>query len=90
MFIQIKAIITITAILVCSTCFHGFSAANNDSAVTFFPARQVSEIVLNESSKSTENALKRCNKIFSKFKVYVVSLVIIVVSKKFPKSLESF
>jgi hypothetical protein len=51
MFIQIKAI-TIAA-----TFFDGFSAAYYDSALTFFPARQVSEIVLNESSKGTENAL---------------------------------
>jgi hypothetical protein len=36
---------------------HGFSAANNDSMLSFFPARQVSKIIINESSKSTENAL---------------------------------
>jgi hypothetical protein len=39
------------------TFFHRFSAADYDSVVSFFPARQGSEIVLNESSKSTENAL---------------------------------
>jgi hypothetical protein len=37
--------------------FHRFSAAINDSVLRFFPARQVSEVILNESSKSTENAL---------------------------------
>jgi hypothetical protein len=37
--------------------FHRFSAVNYDSRLSFFPARQVSEIILNESSKSTENAL---------------------------------
>jgi hypothetical protein len=37
--------------------FHRFSAANYDSVPSFFPARQASEIILNESSKSTENAL---------------------------------
>jgi hypothetical protein len=36
---------------------HRFSAANYDSVLSFFPARQVSEIILNASSKSTENAL---------------------------------
>jgi hypothetical protein len=40
-----------------TTFFHGFSAVNYDSVLSFFPARQVSEIILNESSKSTENAL---------------------------------
>jgi hypothetical protein len=37
--------------------FHRFLAANYDSVLSFIPARQVSEIILNESSKSTENAL---------------------------------
>jgi hypothetical protein len=52
----------------------------------FFPARQVSEIILNESSKYTENALierlqKDPTKYFPKSKYYVVSLVIILVFK---------
>jgi hypothetical protein len=42
---------------VISTFFHKFSATNYDSVLSFFPARQVFEIILNESSKSTENAL---------------------------------
>jgi hypothetical protein len=53
--------------------------------LAFFPARQVSEIILNESSKSNENALewlqKATTKYFLKSKVYVVSLVSSVVSK---------
>jgi hypothetical protein len=40
-----------------STCFHRFSAANYESILSFFPARQVSEIILDESSKSSENSL---------------------------------
>jgi hypothetical protein len=40
-----------------STFFQRFSAANYDYVLSFFPARQVSEIILHESSKSTENAL---------------------------------
>jgi hypothetical protein len=56
------------------------------SVLSFFPTRQVSEIVLNESSKSTENALieilqKDITKYFLKSKVYEVSLVISVVSR---------
>jgi hypothetical protein len=39
------------------TFFQRFSAANYDFILSFLPARQVSEIVLNESSKSTENFL---------------------------------
>jgi hypothetical protein len=38
--------------------FHRLSVAHYDSVPSFFTARQVSEIILNESSKSTENALK--------------------------------
>jgi hypothetical protein len=34
-----------------------FQPAYYDSVLSFFPARQASEIILNESSKSTENAL---------------------------------
>jgi hypothetical protein len=65
-----------------STFFHRFSAPY----LVFFPARQVSGIVLNESFKSYENVLiewlqKDTTKYFLKFKVYVVSLVINVVSK---------
>jgi hypothetical protein len=37
--------------------FHRFSAAKYDSVLSFFPARQVSEIILNESSIITENSL---------------------------------
>jgi hypothetical protein len=40
-----------------STFFHRLLAANYDSVLSFFPASQVSERVLNKSSKSTENAL---------------------------------
>jgi hypothetical protein len=36
--------------------FHRFSGAYYDSAISFFLTRQVSEIILNESSKSTKNA----------------------------------
>jgi hypothetical protein len=52
-----------------STIFHRFSAANYDSVLSLFLACQDCEIVLNESSKTTENALvtpKRYNKIFPK------------------------
>jgi hypothetical protein len=45
----------LTAIIL--TFSHRFLAAYYDSVLSFFPAFQVSEIVLNESSKSTENAL---------------------------------
>jgi hypothetical protein len=66
--------------------FHKFSTANYYSVLSFFPARQISEIILNEPSKSTENALigwlqKVTTKYFLKFKVYVVSLVINLISK---------
>jgi hypothetical protein len=40
-----------------STFFHRFLTVNYDPVLGFFSARQVSEIVHNESSKSTENAL---------------------------------
>jgi hypothetical protein len=40
-----------------ATFFHRLLAANYDCALSFFPARQVTEIILNESSKRTENAL---------------------------------
>jgi hypothetical protein len=40
-----------------STFFHKFSTPYYDSVLSFFAARQVSEIILNESSKSTENAI---------------------------------
>jgi hypothetical protein len=54
------------------------------SVHSFFPVSQVSEIVPNESSKSTENALikwfqKNTTKYFLRSKVYVVSLIISVV-----------
>jgi hypothetical protein len=49
-----------------STLFHRFLTAHYDSVLSFFPARQVSEIIPNESSKSTKNALKRYNKEFPK------------------------
>jgi hypothetical protein len=63
-----------------STFFHRFSAANYDSVLSFIPARQVFEIILNESSESTKNcASKRYNKIFPMYTW--VSLVISVVSK---------
>jgi hypothetical protein len=39
-----------------STIFHRFLAAHYDFILGFFPARQVSEKILNESSKRTENA----------------------------------
>jgi hypothetical protein len=41
-----------------STLFHRFLTGYYDSALSFFPARQVSETILNESSKNTKNALK--------------------------------
>jgi hypothetical protein len=68
-----------------STIFHRFLAAFYDSVLSFFPARQVSEIFVIESSKSTENALieslqKDTTKYFLKSKVYVV---------KFPKLLRA-
>jgi hypothetical protein len=52
----------------------------------FFPARQVSEIILNESSKNTENYLiewlrKRTTRYFQKMKVCVVFLVLSIVLK---------
>jgi hypothetical protein len=51
--------------------FHRFSAADYDSVFSFFPARQGSEIFLNESSKSTENALqKNTTKYFLECKVH--------------------
>jgi hypothetical protein len=37
--------------------FHRFSDANYDSVLSFFPARQVSEKMLSDSFKNTENAL---------------------------------
>jgi hypothetical protein len=40
-----------------STFFHTLLAANYDFVLSFFSERQISEIVFNESSKSTENAL---------------------------------
>jgi hypothetical protein len=54
--------------------------------LVFSPALQVSEIILNESSTSTENALieglqKETTKYILKSKVYVVYLVISVVLK---------
>jgi hypothetical protein len=66
--------------------FHRDSAAYYDSVLSFFPARQVSEIILNESTESTDYALiewlqTETTKYFLKSKVYVVSLVISVVSK---------
>jgi hypothetical protein len=70
-----------------STFFYRFSASNYDSVLSFFPARKVSEIFLNES---TENALiealiewlqKDTTKCFLKSIVYVVSLIMSVVSK---------
>jgi hypothetical protein len=52
-----------------STFYHSFSAANYNSLLSFFPARQVSEKILNESSKSTGKCSnwvtpKTYNKIF--------------------------
>jgi hypothetical protein len=52
----------------------------------FFPALRVSEIILNESSKNTENAFiewvwKENTKYFPKIKVCVVSLVLSLVFK---------
>jgi ADP-heptose:LPS heptosyltransferase len=66
--------------------FHRLSAANYDSVLSFFLARQVLDVILNESSKSTENALiewlqKATTKYFPKSKYYVVSLIISSVSK---------
>jgi hypothetical protein len=63
-----------------STIFHRFLAPHYDCA------RQVSEKIFNESFKSTENASieqlqKDTKKYFLKSKVYVVSLIIIVVFK---------
>jgi hypothetical protein len=40
-----------------STIFHRFLVAYYDCVISFFPARQVSEKIFNESSKSTENVL---------------------------------
>jgi hypothetical protein len=67
-----------------STFFHSFSATYYDTVLSFFPARQVSELILNEPSKSTaliELLQKDTIKYFQKFKVCVVSLKINVVSK---------
>jgi hypothetical protein len=41
-----------------STFFHGFLAAYNYSVLSFFPTRQVSEKIFNESSKSTAKHCK--------------------------------
>jgi hypothetical protein len=38
-----------------STIFHRFLTANFDSVLSFFPARQVSEKIFNESSKTEKN-----------------------------------
>jgi hypothetical protein len=56
------------------------------SVSRFFPARQVPEIILNESSKNTGNALlggfgKSLQGFFTKTKVYVVSLGLSLVLK---------
>jgi hypothetical protein len=58
--------------------------AESKSVFRFFPARQVPEIPLNESSKNTENALiewprKETTRYFTKTKVYVVCLVLSLV-----------
>jgi hypothetical protein len=58
--------------------FHRFSAVNTvniDSVLSFFPASQVYKIILNESCKSPENALKRYNKIFPKIQIIRVLFV---------------
>jgi hypothetical protein len=60
---------------------------NKDSVFRFFPARQVPEVILNESSKNTENALIECHRketlrfFFLKTEVYVVSLALSLVFK---------
>jgi hypothetical protein len=59
------------------TFFHRFSAAYYDFVLSFFPARQVSEIILNEFELLQIDTTKY----FLKSKVYVVSLVISAVSK---------
>jgi hypothetical protein len=48
------------------TFFHGFLGAYYDSVQSFFSARQVSEIILNESFKSTKNAQIETTKIYKK------------------------
>jgi hypothetical protein len=58
--------------------FYIFLVANYDPVFSFFLTRQVSEKILNESSKNT---IKCPNWVTLKFKVYVVSLIISVVCK---------
>jgi hypothetical protein len=58
----------------------------NETVFIFSPARQIPEIILNESSKNTENAfiewlLKKTIRYFTKIKVYVVSMVLSLVFK---------
>jgi hypothetical protein len=69
-----------------SNQIYRFWAADFESVFRFFPARQVSEIILNESSKNTENALiewlrKEITMFLTKTKVYLVSLILSLVFK---------
>jgi hypothetical protein len=65
-----------------------FGALIPNLFLEFFQARQVPEIIYNESSKNTENALiewlrKETTRYFLKTKVCVVCLVLSLVSKLF-------
>jgi hypothetical protein len=46
-------------IYVCQQFLLNFGALQSESVFRFFPARQVSEIILNEYSRNTENALSK-------------------------------
>jgi hypothetical protein len=61
-------------------------SADHESDLRFSLARQAPEIILNESSKNTENALiewlpKETTRYFPKIKVYVVSLDLSLIFK---------
>jgi hypothetical protein len=67
-------------------CLRIFGALSPNLFLKFLPARQAPEIILNESSKNTENALiemlrKETTRYFTKTKVYVASLVLSLVFK---------
>jgi hypothetical protein len=65
-----------------------FGALSSESVFIFFPSRQVPKIILNESSKITENALIELRgfakrpliRYFTKTKIYVVFVKYLVVS----------
>jgi hypothetical protein len=67
-------------------CLRIFDVLSPNLFLKFLQSRQVPEIILNESSKNTENALiellrKETTRYFTKTKVYVVSLVLSLVFK---------